>query len=196
MQLFWLKSENKPNSRHILRTLWTKKLCFVEKIVALWLFSVTKVTVVMCGRSKLRLYNKSNRYECLLISKVKCSAETHETCTIYMLLKLCDEYGNHKNFRKSNIHKMNIKLLLKTMKKYLFKNLWKLLIFPVCLIYSQFHCSGNLRQGLRIHCLAKCCFLKDVNNSAYCSEIDWVYTTEHVHIDILNRSKWHAEDIK
>ena len=32
-------------------------------------------------------------------------------------------------------------------------------------------CSGNLRQGSRIHCLKKCCFLKDVNNSAYCSEI-------------------------
>ena len=31
--------------------------------------------------------------------------------------------------------------------------------------------SGNLRQGSRIHCLEKCCFLKDVNNSAYCSEI-------------------------
>ena len=31
--------------------------------------------------------------------------------------------------------------------------------------------SGNLRQGSRIHCLKKCCFLKDVNNSAYCSEI-------------------------
>ena len=31
--------------------------------------------------------------------------------------------------------------------------------------------SGNLRQGPRIHCLVKCCFLKDVNNSAYCSEI-------------------------
>ena len=26
--------------------------------------------------------------------------------------------------------------------------------------------------------------------------IEWVYITEHVHIDILNRSKWHAEDIK
>ena len=25
--------------------------------------------------------------------------------------------------------------------------------------------SGNLRQGSRIHCLKKCCFLKDVNNS-------------------------------
>ena len=32
-------------------------------------------------------------------------------------------------------------------------------------------CSGNLRQGSRMHCLKKCCFLKDVNNSAYCSEI-------------------------
>ena len=31
--------------------------------------------------------------------------------------------------------------------------------------------SGNLRQGSRIHCLEKCCFLKDGNNSAYCSEI-------------------------
>ena len=31
--------------------------------------------------------------------------------------------------------------------------------------------SGNLRQGSRIHCLEKCCFLKDVNSSAYCSEI-------------------------
>ena len=31
--------------------------------------------------------------------------------------------------------------------------------------------SGNLRQGSRIHCLEKCCFLKDVNNSAYRSEI-------------------------
>ena len=31
--------------------------------------------------------------------------------------------------------------------------------------------SGNLRQGSRIHCPEKCCFLKDVNNSAYCSEI-------------------------
>ena len=31
--------------------------------------------------------------------------------------------------------------------------------------------SGNLKQGSRIHCLEKCCFLKDVSNSAYCSEI-------------------------
>ena len=37
--------------------------------------------------------------------------------------------------------------------------------------YSDFTGSGNLRQGSRIHCLEKCCFLKDVNNSAYCSEI-------------------------
>ena len=35
----------------------------------------------------------------------------------------------------------------------------------------DYHNSGNLRQGSRIHCLEKCCFLKDVNNSAYCSEI-------------------------
>ena len=26
--------------------------------------------------------------------------------------------------------------------------------------------------------------------------IEWVYITEHAHIDVLNRSKWHAEDIK
>ena len=26
--------------------------------------------------------------------------------------------------------------------------------------------------------------------------IEWVYITEHVHIDILNRRKWHDEDIK
>ena len=31
--------------------------------------------------------------------------------------------------------------------------------------------SGNLRQGSRIHCLEKCSFVKDVNNSVYCSEI-------------------------
>ena len=31
--------------------------------------------------------------------------------------------------------------------------------------------SGNLRQGSRIHCLEKCCFLKDVNYSSHCSEI-------------------------
>ena len=31
--------------------------------------------------------------------------------------------------------------------------------------------SGNLRQGSRIHCLEKCCFLKDVDNSAYYPEI-------------------------
>ena len=36
---------------------------------------------------------------------------------------------------------------------------------------SKVDYSGSLRQGPRIHCLAKCCFLKDVNNSAYCSEI-------------------------
>ena len=26
--------------------------------------------------------------------------------------------------------------------------------------------------------------------------IEWVYITEHAHIDILNWSKWHVEDIK
>ena len=36
---------------------------------------------------------------------------------------------------------------------------------------GHFYLSVNLRQGSRIHCLKKCCFLKDVNNSAYCSEI-------------------------
>ena len=36
---------------------------------------------------------------------------------------------------------------------------------------NELNNSGNLRQGSRIHCLEKCCFLKDVNNSAYCSEI-------------------------
>ena len=37
--------------------------------------------------------------------------------------------------------------------------------------YKTMKHSGNLRQGSRMHCLEKCCFLKVLNNSAYRSEI-------------------------